>query len=214
MGPSYMNEKTNYRPLKDRTQNLFILFIALGTFLNCTAFKHFAHEGTERDAWQLPARVIHSLGIQPGDYVADLGSGSGYFTGRLAQTVGPAGKVYAVDIDEKINQYVAKRVKEEGHSNVDIILAKLDDPRLPEGSVDLIFSSNTYHHLENRTSYFLNAKKYLKPSGRVAIIDFRKEAYHHHTENQVIREEMQKAGYRLEKEFDFLTKQHFLVFLK
>jgi hypothetical protein len=48
----------------------------------------------------------------------------------------------------------------------------------------------------------------------VAIIDFRKEAYHHHTENQVIREEMQKAGYRLEKEFDFLTKQHFLVFLK
>ena len=73
MGPSYMNEKTNYRPLKDRTQNLFILFIALGTFLSCASFKHFAHEGTERDAWQLPARVIHSLGIQPGDYVADLG---------------------------------------------------------------------------------------------------------------------------------------------
>ena len=207
-----MNKKNNHRPLRDRAQNLFILFIALSTFLSCTTFKRFAYEGTDRNAWQLPERVIQSLGIQPGDHVAALGSGSGYFTGRLAQAVGPAGKVYAVDVDEEMNQYVAKRVKEEGHSNVDIILAEFDDPHLPDGSVDLIFSSNTYHHLENRTPYFLNAKKYLKPSGRVAIIDFRKEAYHHHTESQVIQEEMQKAGYRLEKEFDFLTKQHFLVF--
>ena len=130
MEPPY-EQKNNHRPLRDRAQNLFILFIALSTFLSCTTFKRFAYEGTDRNAWQLPERVIQSLGIQPGDHVADLGSGSGYFTGRLAQAVGPAGKVYAVDVDEEMNQYVAKRVKEEGHSNVDIILAEFDDPHLP-----------------------------------------------------------------------------------
>jgi len=130
------------------------LIVILLILSGCTTFKRFTYEGFNRDEWQYPAQVVDSLGIRQGDHIADLGSGSGYFTFSLAKAVGPTGKVYAVDVDSKMNEYLAKRVKKEGYGNIEIILAKYDDPLLPESGVDLIFICNTYHHLENRVSYF------------------------------------------------------------
>ena len=71
-----------------------------------------------------------------------------------------------------MNDYVANRARQEGHSNIEVILAKPDDPLLPESGIDIIFTPNTYHHLENRPAYFANASKYLRSDGRIAIIDF------------------------------------------
>jgi SAM-dependent methyltransferase len=151
------------------------LIVLLITCAGCTDVKRWAYEGFDRDEWQHPEEVIQALTIKPEEQIADLGSGSGYFTFRLADAVGPSGQVYAVDIDADMNAHLAKRLQEKGYKNIEVMLAKPHDPGLPENGVDLIFSTNTYHHLENRPSYFANARKYLRPNGRIAIIDFNGE---------------------------------------
>lgn len=183
----------------------------------CTTLKRCSYEGVNRDDWQQPNRVIRSLKIQSGAHIADLGSGGGYFTFRLARAVGPQGRVYATDVDNALNDYVRARAREQGLGNIEVVLAKYDDPSLPVRNVDLIFSSNTYHHIENRVGYFANAKKYLADDARIAIIEFNgrgwfQTLFGHHTPSEVIKQEMQAAGYRLTHEFDFLPKQSFLVF--
>lgn len=195
-----------------------ILLLALA-LAGCTALKRLAYEGFNRDEWQKPEEVIRALRIQPGQFIADLGSGSGYFTFRLARAVAPGGKVYAVDVDEGMNQYVMAQARERGLANIDVILPKRDDPLLPASGVHMIFSTNTYHFLENRAAYFDSASKYLRPGGRVVIIDFSSRQWFdifgaHYTPGDVIKSEMKKAGYTLQQEFDFLPKQHFLVFSK
>jgi len=96
--------ETIWRSTLKPTRSLAI-FVALLLFGStaCTDIKKWAYEGFNRDEWQKPEEVIKALSIQPGDHVADLGSGSGYFTFRLADAVGPTGKVYAVDIDKDMN---------------------------------------------------------------------------------------------------------------
>jgi len=190
--------------------------LAVLLLCGCTALKRFAYEGFGRDSWQKPDEVLAALGLRTGDRVADLGSGGGYFTFRLAQAVGPKGKVYAVDVDSSLLDDLAERAKEQGTGNVEKVLAKYDDPMLPNLGVDLIFSSNVYHHLEDRVKYFAKAAKYLRPGGRIAIIDFRDAGFAgvigHATPVELIKKEMGEAGYRLEREYDFLEKQSFLVF--
>jgi ubiquinone/menaquinone biosynthesis C-methylase UbiE len=193
--------------------HLLVLFLIAG----CARLKQCAYEGFTRDQWQQRGRVIQSLQIRPGDRIADIGSGSGYFVFALAKAVGADGKVYAVDVDAAMNQLVAERAKEEGTANVEVILAKSDDPTLPSTGVDLIFSSNTYHHIDNRISYLANLRKYLRPNGRIAIIEFDRRGWFqgiwkHYTPSESIKREMEQAGYSLQQEFNFLDRQSFLIF--
>jgi arsenite methyltransferase len=169
-----------------------------------------------RDVWQQPDAVIRSLHLAPGARVADLGAGGGYFTFRLAQAVGSAGRVYAVDIDhdalDSINQYAGKT----GVANVETLQATESDARLPDGGVDLVFTCNTVHHLQNRTDYFRSLARYLRSNGRVAIIDYTPTGFAwlfgHGTAKETIRQEMEAAGYRQTDDFNFLPKQHFQLF--
>jgi ubiquinone/menaquinone biosynthesis C-methylase UbiE len=183
----------------------------------CGTIKRYAYEGFGRDAKQQPARVVETLAIERGQVVADLGAGGGYFTFRLADSVGPEGKVYAIDIDPDMTGYITNAAQQRGYRNVEAILAEPDDPKLAPESVDLIFTVNTYHHITDRAAYFARAKRYLRPGGRVAIIDYRPEGFFqrlfpHSTEGEEIKREMSEAGYRLAGEYDFLTEQNFLVF--
>jgi ubiquinone/menaquinone biosynthesis C-methylase UbiE len=192
---------------------------ALVLLAGCTALKKCAYEGFGRDGWQQPERVLQSLAIKPGERIADLGSGGGYFTFRLSQAVGPTGKVYAVDVDKDMLEDLAERAKNDGYRNIEKVLAKYDDPSLPESGVDLIFTSNVYHHIEARAKYFADAARYLRPGGRIAIVDFNGKHWSatfvgHTTPVELIKKEMEEAGYRLEREFDFLDRQSFLVFSK
>lgn len=182
----------------------------------CTTLKQCAYEGFNRDQWQQPDRVIQSLDIRPGQTVADIGSGSGYFALHLARAVGPAGEVYAVDTDKDINEALKERARKEKARNIKVILGRDDDPLLPVG-VDLIFSSNTYHHIHNRVSYFAGVRKYLRSDGRLAIIDLDRRASFeallgHYTSADSIKEEMERAGYRLQRQFNYLDRQSFLIF--
>ncbi len=178
-------------------------------------------ERPERDQYQKPAEVIQALGLKPGMVVADLGSGSGYFTRRFVEAVTETGKVYAIDVEPEALKHVKDSVE---HMHIpytaEFVLAQPDNPKLPFESVDLIFLCNVYHHLENRTTYFTNVKSALKPGGRIAIIDF----YHdersgdlgfsktHLVPRETVLDEMTKAGYRLLREHSFLPKQYFLEF--
>ena len=197
-----------------------VLLAAVGTALlvGCGTWKRFAYEGGDRDAWQQPERVIASLGLRPGDRVADIGAGSGYFTLPLARAVEPSGRVHAVDVDEEMNEYLGERVRGAGLDNVEVILGRFEDPLLPDGEIDLVFTSNTYHHIEGRPAYFRGVLGDLAPGGRVAILDYdgRKGWFvrlmGHYTPKQEILSEMQEAGYRLDEDFDFIDRQSFLVF--
>ena len=168
-----------------------------------------------RDAWQMPARVIEALKLPEDASVADIGAGTGYFSLRLAKVV-PRGTVYAVDIEPKMLDYVRNRAKSAGLANVVPVLADSVSPKLPK-AVDLALVVDTYHHIPNRVAYFKSLAKVLTAGGRVAIVDFRKDAPdgpppEFRFEASQIVDEMTKSGYRLETEHKFLPRQHFLVF--
>lgn len=194
-----------------------IIFAALLLVAGCAGLKQCAYQGFSRDHWQQPQKVIDTLQIRPGEIVADLGAGGGYFTFKLAAAVGPAGKVYAVDVDEEMIELLQDQARKEKKTNVEPILAKPDDANLPVGGVDLVFTSNTYHHLDNRVAYFAKLRKYLRAGGKVAIVDFDRRAWiegllRHYTPSEFIKREMEQAGYRLIDEYDFLDRQSFLIF--
>ena len=203
-------------PRKPRHFLQFVLALCLLAG-GCAHLKQCAYEGIGRDDWQQPQKVVAALKIQPGAVVADLGSGSGYFTFRLAEAVGPGGKVYGVDVDPDMIELVAKAVKDKGQSNIETVLAKPENPLLPKAGVDLIFTSNTYHHIDDRVAYFANLRQFLRPGGRVAIIEFDRRGWlqgllRHYTPSEFIQREMEQAGYRLQENFDFLDRQSFLIF--
>jgi ubiquinone/menaquinone biosynthesis C-methylase UbiE len=168
-----------------------------------------------RDAWQMPDRVIQSLGLQGGQVVADIGAGTGYFTMRLAKSA-EAPRVYALDIEPSMVDYVARRAAEDGMKNVRAVLTPPDRANLPE-PVDLVLIVNTYHHIPGRVTYFRELRKSLKGLARVAVIDYRPGAAGNIpaefllTPDQ-ISSELGQAGFRLVARYDFLPRQQFLIF--
>jgi len=205
--------------MSKRQASVAAMALAVALATGCTDLKRLAYEGFgRRDRWQHPQQVIAALEIAPGAHVADVGAGGGYFTFRLADAVGPEGKVYAVDVDPGMVDHLERRARKEGRRNVETILATPDDTRLPENAVDLVFICNTFHHLTNRSVYFAQLLPRLRAGGRVVIIDYRPSGWFaklfgHATPADVIRKEMEAAGYVVERQHDFLPKQHFLVFV-
>jgi arsenite methyltransferase len=177
----------------------FAALAALSATLGCGAWKRFAYEGIGRDAWQKPDSVISLLEIAPGAEVADLGAGGGYFTFRLADAVGPGGRVYAVDVDDDMIELLRDRVAAEGRAN-------------------LLFTCDTYHHLTDRSAYFAKLRTDLAPGARVAILDLNDRStfarlFGHGTAKQTIVDELTAAGYRLVADHEgVIDRQNFLVF--
>lgn len=169
----------------------------------------------KRDAWQKPHEVIQALGLKPDAVVADIGAGTGYFAVRLANMVSK-GRVYAVDVEPGMVKYLDERAKREKRANLVALPGAPDDPRLPE-KADVILLVDVYHHVDERERYFRKVQGYLKPGGRVAIVDFRLDSAEgppraaRIAPEQVITE-LKAAGYRLAKQHDFLPNQYFLVF--
>lgn len=119
---------------------------------------------------KIPA-VIAKLGLKPGDIVADIGSGSGTFSIPMAKAIGPNGILYAVDIDQKMLDYVAERARKEGVTNLRTVLGVNDDPKLPVNDVDVAFFHRVLHMIEHRQVYVNATANYMKPDGRIVIVD-------------------------------------------
>ena len=119
-------------------------------------------DSTERNRDQKPSQVIDALKVKPGMAVADLGSGSGYFTRRFIEAVTETGMVYAIDVEPEMLAYTKESVIHMHTAyTAEFILARPDSPKLPFESVDLLFVCNTIHHLENRSKYFRDLKSSL-----------------------------------------------------
>ena len=118
------------------------------------------------------ADVLRKLALKPGQKVADIGAGSGIFSLEFSRSVKPGGKVYAVEVDEKLIEHIQSSATEQGIVNLEGVYGEYDDASLPE-QVDLAFLNDVLHHIEHRDVYLKNLAGYLKPSARVAIIDFK-----------------------------------------
>ena len=169
----------------------------------------------KRDEWQKPHEVIQALAIKSDSIVADIGSGTGYFSVRLAHVV-PKGRVYGVDTEPDMVKYLADRAKREALNNVTSLSGKADSPGLPV-KVDLILMVDVFHHIANRGRYFTALKKSLKPGGRVALIDFNEASpmgppATARIPADKVKAELSQAGYTLAAEHTFLPNQYFLVF--
>jgi arsenite methyltransferase len=177
-----------------------------------------ALEDPKRDAYQKPHEVLTALNIKPGEVIADIGAGSGYFSFRLAHFVSEKGKVYAVDVSPDMIKYINRRIRETKTSNVVSILADNDDPLLPDRSVNRFFICDVWHHVDNQPKYLSLMKKMLKPGGEVVMIDFHKKElpFGPPMQMKIAREDvikqMEANGFRLSKEHTFLPYQYFLVF--
>ena len=174
-----------------------------------------AFDDPQRDAWQKPHEVIQALALKPDAVIADIGAGTGYFAARFAHMV-PNGRVYAVDTEPAMVKYLAERAQREGLGNVTAVAGVPGDPRLPE-KADLIVMVDVFHHVEDRERYFARLRDSLRPGGSVAIIDFRLDGPRGPPKNArvapgQVKDELQRAGYALAREHDFLPDQYFLVF--
>lgn len=174
-----------------------------------------------RNEWQRPDQVIEYLLVKPGETVADIGAGTGFFSIRFAQKVGKAGLVYASDIDEPMVKAIEKRARKEGIGNIRALHARTDDPLIPRSAADVIFICDTYLFIDNRVQYLAHLKDSLRSNGRLAIISFNTSAeipgapprQRMIPKDMVIKEAL-NAGYTLEADFFFLPFQDFLVFRK
>jgi len=171
-----------------------------------------------RAEWQKPAEIPAVLGLTEGMAIADIGAGTGYFERFFSRAVGGKGKVYAVDVEPAMVQHLSKRALKEGTANVLPTLATAEDPGLPEGSVDVVFICDTYHHIGDRIDYIHRLGRALKPGGTVAVVDYYKKPLpvgpgmkHKLSERQVI-DEFAEAGWDLARQSDILPYQYFLIF--
>jgi SAM-dependent methyltransferase len=169
----------------------------------------------KRDAWQKPHEVIGALVLKPDAVVADIGAGTGYFAVRFAHMV-PQGRVYGVDTEPDMVRYLGERAKRQNLPNLLAVAGTPGDAKLPE-KADLALLVDVYHHIDDREAYFRRLRGELKPGGRVAIIDFRKDSPYgpppaERIAPETAKAELRKAGYVLDREHDFLPYQYFLVF--
>lgn len=170
-------------------------------------------EDPERDAWQLPDRVVKVLITRDDLIVVDIGSATGYFPVRFARPL-DRGLVYGADIEPGMIYYLNDRARTEGLTNLVSILASPEDPHLPQ-AVDLVFICNTYHHINGRIDYFTRLKEQLLPDARVAVVDYRPESKRgppHKLAAEIVEREMLEAGYAVAERYTFLPEQYFLVF--
>jgi putative heme-binding domain-containing protein len=174
----------------------------------------------DRDADDRPDTLISSLEIPAGAMVADIGSGTGYYTWRLAQKVGSKGKVFAVDVQQTMLDLTAATLKKHQLSNVQLILGKEIDPRLPPGSLDFVFIANSYHEFSQPEAMMAAVNRSLKPGGRLVVIEYSDDSDFGSIDDtekmtiQQIRTEIEPMGFQLDHLLDFLPIQNGLIFIK
>ena len=174
----------------------------------------------ERETEEEPDKALAAIGIAKGAIVADIGAGSGYMTWRMAQIVGPAGKVYANDIQQKMLDLLKKNVEQRKLTNVETVLGTVDDPRLPAGVIDLVLLVDVYHEFSEPQKMLRRIRESLKPDGRLVLLEYRGEdpsvpirPEHKMTVAQV-KAELEPEGYRMDKVLESLPRQHVLIFVR
>ncbi|PQO30986.1 class I SAM-dependent methyltransferase [Bremerella cremea] len=165
-------------------------------------------------------KMLENLGVKPGMTICDMGCGNGFYSLQLAKMVGNEGKILAVDIQSEMLRLLKARAEEQGIENIELVLGDIDDPKLPEGKVDLIMCVDVYHEFSHPEEMLAGMRKSLKPDGMIVMLEFRMEdpkvpikTLHKMSKKQILRE-YKLNGFQLAKEFDGLPWQHMMFFEK
>jgi ubiquinone/menaquinone biosynthesis C-methylase UbiE len=177
----------------------------------------------ERDQEENASESFKKLGLKPGMKVCDLGCGNGYWTLPMAREVtaeGADGVVYAVDIQREMLQKLRQRADRFGIDNVRPVLGTIDDPKLPENELDMVLMVDVYHEFSHPESMLWEIRRSLKPTGVVALLEYRKEdpsvpikLLHKMSKRQIMKE-YQANGFKLVREYNELPWQHLMFFAR
>ena len=181
-------------------------------------------EGESREIWNVRTEIVAASGLKPGMVVADVGAGTGMFVVLLARAVAPGGRVIANDISKPFTEAIAKRAQAEGLSNVSTVVGTDTDTGLAPASVDLVFTSDVYHHFTKVPQVLASIRTALRPGGRFIVVDFeripgvtpKRTLDHVRAGKEVVTQEILAAGFRLREEVRSipLKENYFLVFEK
>ena len=171
--------------------------------------------------------VVKLLPLHEKAAVADLGCGGGIYSLEFAERIGEQGEVYAIDVNASHLAYTREKLRKAGIvERLTLVLAEENDSLLPDASVDLIFSRNSYHHIKDPVGYFKKISRALKPGGSLAVIDYigntgsggsAQHTHHrqgHSTKPETIRGDLAEAGFRCVSQYDHLPGQSFQIFEK
>ena len=176
-------------------------------------------EDKSRDRWQKPENVIAMMGNIKGKTVVDLGSGTGYFTFKLADH---EAKVIAADVDDDFQSFIKIKKKELNYTDDQVSLKKIpfDSPELIAGQTDVVLIVNTYHHIEDRVPYFKEILEGLNEDGYLMNVDFMKKEFKesvpgppmaHRISKEKVIEELKQSGFgRFEVDTELLPFQYII----
>jgi ubiquinone/menaquinone biosynthesis C-methylase UbiE len=172
----------------------------------------------EREEEEQPDRALSEIGIAKGSTVADIGAGSGAIAWRLAERVGPTGKVYANDIQPRMLELLRQNMTQRKIANVETVLGLVDDPKLPPSSVDLELMIDVYHEFSHPQEMLRHLRESLKPGGRMVLLEYRGEDPSipilpaHKMTVAMVKAEVEPEGFHLDKTIETLPRQHILIF--
>ena len=173
-------------------------------------------ENPDRDAWQMPDRVVEALALRPGDVACDVGTGPGYLALRMARAVGPSGAVYAIDVDPRMIEVIERRMVQSGVENVHPILSAEGRVALPPRRCKVILVVNTFHHFPDGAAYLKRLSGRLTHDGRIVVVDFHRRKLpvgpppDHKLSRTDVAASARRAGLEVARERRFLPYQYFL----
>lgn len=167
-----------------------------------------------RDKWHQPEKVMDLVGVRPGMIIGEVGAGHGYFTFKLSQRVGEAGKIYANDISRSALRYLRERCNREGITNIETVIGEVKDPLLPK-DLDMVFIVNVLHDLANPVELLNNLSISLKSDAHVVILDRDPEKLDYSTDHFLSREEVlekiEESVFELERLETFLPQHNIYI---
>ncbi len=174
----------------------------------------------ERDREEDCRTMLEQLKVQPGQVICDMGCGNGFYTLQLAKLTGETGQVLAVDIQSEMLTLLRQAAQKAKLPQIKPVHGTVIDPKLPDGSVDLILCVDVYHEFSHPEHMLRAMRKALKPTGRVALVEFRLEdesvpikLLHKMSKAQIMKE-FPANGFKLSSQFDGLPWQHLMFFAR
>ena len=166
--------------------------------------------------------IVSRIGLHPGELVADIGAGTGIFSVPLARAVSPGGRVLSVEVDQDFLPIISGKARQAGLQNITPVLGEFGDPRLPRGDVDVAFFHDVLHHIEQRQSYLQALGAYIKPGGRVVVVDYDMNVPGVPHSNQPemlispdqVRGWMTNAGFELTQSIELFDDRFFVIYTK
>lgn len=163
----------------------------------------FESEG--REVFDFREEIVASIGLEPGQAIADVGAGTGLYEPLFAAAVGTGGTVYAVDIVPRFIEYIATKAAERNLTQITTILGDDRSTGLAEGSVDVVFVCDTYHHFEDHEAMLASIHQALRPGGRFVVVDYERiepRIEHIRADKAQFTAEIEANGFRLTEEVE------------